>query len=170
VKAVQIEDDDLLDLGLGLSICSKAQVEEFLKFQDSEGTRRAYLTETAELAYGGGGEDGSWGLGLGKQTRGALLDTVSRCPSDVWWEPLAIFILLGLLVWSMVKVIVSVIVCACTIYRARGMVLWLLGAFWSLPFQMIISPVRWANEAATEVADRAAVNMESQPTWMRASR
>jgi hypothetical protein len=70
----------------------------------------------------------------------------------------------------MVKVIVSVIVCACTIYRARGMVLWLLGAFWSPPFQMIISPVRWANEAATEVADRAAVNMESQPTWMRASR
>jgi hypothetical protein len=36
--------------------------------------------------------------------------------------------------------------------------LWLLGAFWSL----IISPVRWANEAATEVADRGAVEMESQ--------
>jgi hypothetical protein len=40
--------------------------------------------------------------------------------------------------------------------------LWLLGAFWSLPFQLIISPVRWANEAAFEVADRVAVNMESQ--------
>jgi hypothetical protein len=40
--------------------------------------------------------------------------------------------------------------------------LWLLGAFWSLPFQLIISPVRWANKAATEVADRVAVDMESQ--------
>ncbi len=69
MKAVQIEDDNLLDLGLGLSIYSKAQVEEFLKFQDSGGTRQAYLTETAELSYGGGGEDGSWGLGLGKQAR-----------------------------------------------------------------------------------------------------
>jgi hypothetical protein len=49
------------------------------------------------------------------------------------------------------------IVHACTIYRARGMGLWLLGAFWSLPFQLIISPVRWANEA-----DRVAVDMESQ--------
>jgi hypothetical protein len=64
--------------------------------------------------------------------------------------------------WSIVKVIVSVIVRACTIYRARGMGLWLLGAFWSLPFQLIISPVRWANGAATEVADRVAVEMESQ--------
>jgi hypothetical protein len=76
--------------------------------------------------------------------------------------PVAVFILLGLLVWSIVKVVVSVIVRACTIYRARGMGLWLLGAFWILPFQLSISPVRWANEAGTEVADRVAVEMESQ--------
>jgi hypothetical protein len=43
VKAVQIEDVDMLDLGLGRSIYSKAQVEEFLKFQDSQVSRRAYL-------------------------------------------------------------------------------------------------------------------------------
>ncbi len=77
-------------------------------------------------------------------------------------EPLAIFILLGLLVWSMVKVILSVIVRACTIYRARGMGLWLLGAFWSLTFHLIISPVRWANEAPTEIAARVSLDMESQ--------
>ncbi len=35
VKPVDIEDEDVLDLGLGRSIYSKAQVEEFLKFQDS---------------------------------------------------------------------------------------------------------------------------------------
>ncbi len=54
------------------------------------------------------------------------------------------------------------IVRACAIYRARGMGLWLLGAFWSLPFQLIISPTRWANEAATEVADWVPVDIESQ--------
>jgi hypothetical protein len=64
--------------------------------------------------------------------------------------------------WSMGKVVISVIVRACTIYRARGMGLWLLDVFWSLPFQMIISPVRWANKAATEVMDRVAVDMESR--------
>jgi hypothetical protein len=62
----------------------------------------------------------------------------------------------------MVKVVISVIVRVCTIYRARGMGLWLLGAFWSLPFHLIISPVRWANKSATEVVDRVAVDMESQ--------
>jgi hypothetical protein len=76
--------------------------------------------------------------------------------------PVTFFILLVLLLWSVVKVIVSVIVRACTIYRARVMGLWILGAFWSLPFQLIISPVRWANEAATEVVDRVVVEMESQ--------
>jgi hypothetical protein len=60
------------------------------------------------------------------------------------------------------KLVISVIVRACTIYRARGMGLWLLDVFWSLPFQMIISPVRWANESATEVVDRVAVDMESR--------
>jgi hypothetical protein len=60
------------------------------------------------------------------------------------------------------KVIMLVIVQACTTYRPRGMGLWLLGAFWSLPFQLIITPVRWANEAATEVAEPVAVEMESQ--------
>jgi hypothetical protein len=65
VKPVQIEEEDMLDLSLGRSIYSKAQVEEFLKFQDSKGTWRAYLMETAELAYGGKARmgPGAWGWG-----------------------------------------------------------------------------------------------------------
>ncbi len=48
------------------------------------------------------------------------------------------------------------------VHRARGMGIWLLGALWSLPFQLIISPARWANEAASDVVDRVAVDMEAQ--------
>jgi hypothetical protein len=120
---------------------SASQGEEFLKFQDSQGTRRAYLTKTAELAYRGRSEDGSWGLGLGEWAKEALIDTVgwSLIPLYRLTGPIAIFIMLGLLAWSIVKVIVSVIIRACTIYRARGMGLLLLGAFWSLPFPLIIS-------------------------------
>jgi hypothetical protein len=163
VKPVNIDEEDVLDLGLGRSIYSEAQVEEFLKFHDSQGTRRAYLTETAELAYGERREDGSWGLGLGERAREALIDTVgwSLVPLYRLTGPVTVFILFGLLLWSIVKVIVSVIVRACTIYQARGMGLWLLGVFWSLPFQLIISPVRWASEAASEVADKVAVDMEA---------
>jgi hypothetical protein len=36
-----IEEEDVLDLGLERSIYFKAQVEEFLKFQDFQGTQRA---------------------------------------------------------------------------------------------------------------------------------
>jgi hypothetical protein len=55
-------EDDLLNLCLGWSIYSKTQVEELLKFQDSQGTMRAYVTETTKLAGGELSEDGSWGL------------------------------------------------------------------------------------------------------------
>jgi hypothetical protein len=86
-------------------------VEEFLKFQDSQGTRRAYLTETAELAYGRCGEDGSWGQGLGEWAKEALIDTVgwSLIPLYRLTGPIAIFIMLGLLVWSIVKITTTTI-------------------------------------------------------------
>jgi hypothetical protein len=151
-------------MGLGRSIYSKAQVKEFLKFQDSQGTRRAYLTETVELAYGGWGEDWFWGLKLGERARAALINTIGWSLGTLYWVvgPLAIFILLGILAWSMIQVRVTVIVRACTIYRARGAGLWLPGAFLSLPFQLIITPVRGSSKAATEVADQVAVAIECQ--------
>jgi hypothetical protein len=54
--------------------------------------------------------------------------------------------------------------------QSQGMGLWLSGAFWSLPFQLIITPIRWANEAATEAADRVAVEMESQAHMEKSKR
>jgi hypothetical protein len=38
-------------IGLGKSIYTKKQLDKFAVFQDSQGTRKAYLAETAELAY-----------------------------------------------------------------------------------------------------------------------
>jgi hypothetical protein len=51
-------------------------VEEFLRFQDSHGTRRAYLIEKAERAYGGRSKNGAWGFGMGERARDALIDAV----------------------------------------------------------------------------------------------
>jgi hypothetical protein len=36
------------------------------------------------------------------------------------------------------------------------------GAFWNLPFQLIIRLVRWVSEAAIDTADRMAIDMEYQ--------
>jgi hypothetical protein len=47
VDPVKISDVNDLDLGLGRSIYSKEQMEDFALFQDSQNTRRAYLAEAA---------------------------------------------------------------------------------------------------------------------------
>jgi hypothetical protein len=48
---VRIEGLRMNDIGLGKSTFSKKKLDEFAAFQDSQGTRRVYLAETAELAY-----------------------------------------------------------------------------------------------------------------------
>ncbi len=51
-NAVKIDEADLPDLGIGRSVYSKAQAEEFLKFQNFQETRQAYLTETRSWPMG----------------------------------------------------------------------------------------------------------------------
>ena len=63
---------------------------------------------------------------------------------------------------SLLRILVTVILRAVAIFRARGAGVWLLGALWSLPFQLLISPVRWASNAAADIADRVGTEMECQ--------
>jgi hypothetical protein len=65
VDEVKIDLVNMNNIKLDKSIYTKKQLEEFAAFQDSQGTRKAYLAETAELAYLGRNEKGEWGLALG---------------------------------------------------------------------------------------------------------
>jgi hypothetical protein len=56
-----------MTLGWAKSIYTKKKLDEFATFQDSQRTRRAYLAETAELAYIIRNERGEWVLALGAQ-------------------------------------------------------------------------------------------------------
>jgi hypothetical protein len=56
VDEVRIDPVQVSDIGLGKSIYTQAQLDEFARFQDSQGTRKAYLAETAEMAYIGRNE------------------------------------------------------------------------------------------------------------------
>ncbi len=159
MEAVNIDEEDLLDLGLGRSIYSKEQVEEFLRFQDSQGTRKAYLAETAELAYSGRSSDGTWGLGMGERARAAIIDAVglSLVPLYSIVGPTAVTLLFLMFFWGVVRLVFTIIMRAIAIYRARGAGLWILGAFWSLPFQLLITPFSWIGypAAALEELDRS---------------
>jgi hypothetical protein len=73
---VRIESVEMNDIGLGKSIYTKNQLDEFAVFQDSQGTRKAYLAETAELAYMGRNEKGEWGHALAAQAQLSLIELV----------------------------------------------------------------------------------------------
>jgi hypothetical protein len=154
----------LLDLGLGRSIYSTEQVEEFLWCQDSKGTKKAYLAETEVMAYSSWTEDGTWGLWMEERAKAAIIDTMglSFIPLYRIVGPLAISILFLMFIWGLVRLVVTVIMQAIAIYRTRGAGLWMLGAFWSLPFQLIIMPFRWVGGTPADVADWVGTEMECQ--------
>ena len=74
MKPIAIDDIKVMNLGLGRSIYSPAQLEEFARFQESQGTRRAFLAESAEKAYNSSG--GQWGSGLSDLATESLIDAV----------------------------------------------------------------------------------------------
>jgi hypothetical protein len=65
-----------VNIGLGKSIYTKKKLEKLAAFQDSQGMRKAYLAETAELAYMGRNENGEWGLAPGAQAQLSLVNLV----------------------------------------------------------------------------------------------
>ncbi len=73
VDEVRIDPVQVSDIGLGKSIYTQEQLDEFARFQDSQGTRKAYLAETAEMAYIGRNERGEWGLAPSTAAQGSLL-------------------------------------------------------------------------------------------------
>ena len=75
MKPIAIDDIKVINLGLGRSIYSPAQLEEFARFQESQGTRRAFLAESAERAYNSR-VGGQWGSGLSDLATAHLIDAV----------------------------------------------------------------------------------------------
>jgi hypothetical protein len=98
------------NIGLGKSIYMKEQLEEFARFQDSQGTRKAYLAETAEIAYIGRNEKGEWGLALGSAAQLSLIDLVgiNFFPLYRVIGPMIFFLSLLLLVWGGLRLVVTV--------------------------------------------------------------
>jgi hypothetical protein len=62
-KPITIDDIKVMNLGLGRSIYSPAQLEEFACYQGSQETRRAFFAENAERAYNSR-SGGQWGSGM----------------------------------------------------------------------------------------------------------
>jgi hypothetical protein len=148
---------------LGKSIYTKEQLEEFARFQDSQGTRKAYLAEIAEMAYTGRNEKGEWGLALSSAAQGSLIDIVgaSFFPLYRVVGPM-IFLSLMLLVWGGLQLMVTVLLRVIIIVRCKGCGIWVLTALWGTLFQLAISPYSRVDAAMESVGVRVGQMMETE--------
>ena len=167
---VKIVDVDILGLGLGKSIYSKEQMEEVTQFQDSQNTRRAYLAETAEIAYSGR-SGGEWGLGLTDLAKDQIANAVGYhlIPLYRLVGPTAIIIIFIMFIVGGVRMLVDILVRAIVIARVRGCGFWLFGALWDTAFQVAVSPIRWAARKGREGAGRIKNQMEARAAYSGAS-
>jgi hypothetical protein len=134
---------------------SKEQMEEFVLFKDSQNTRRAYLAETAELAYLGK-SGGEWGLGLTDHTQDQIVNAVGYqlIPLYRLIGPAAVIVILVMFILGMVRMLLDILVRAIVIARVRGCGFWMFGALWDTTFQVAVSSIPWAVEKGREGAGR----------------
>jgi hypothetical protein len=154
------------DIGLGKSIYTQQQLDEFARFQDSQGTRKAYLAETAEMAYIGRNARGEWGLALSTAAQGSLIDIVGAnfFPLYRVVGPMNFFLSLFLLVWGGLRLVITVLARVIVIVRCKGCGLWVLTALWGTLFQLEISPFSWMDAAMEGVGESVGEMMETEAT------
>jgi hypothetical protein len=154
VDEVRIDPVEVNDIGLGKSIYTKEQLVEFARFQDSQGTRKAYLAETAELAYTGRTGNGEWGLALSAAAPGSLIDIVGASFFPLYGVvgPMIFFLSLMLLVWGAFRLLMTVLIRVIVIVRCKGCGIWVMTALWGSLFQLAISPFSWMDAAVPDTA------------------
>ncbi len=121
MKPFAIDDVKVLDLGLGRSIYSPEQLEEFARFQESQGTRRAFLAESAKRAYNTR-VGGQWGSGLSDLATAHLIDAVGYhlVPMYRFIGPAATIALIVLFLVGIVRMLLDIVVMAVAIAKVRG--------------------------------------------------
>jgi hypothetical protein len=152
-----------MNLGVGRSIYSPEQLEEFKRFQESQGTRRAFLADSAERAYNSrvGNE---WGSGLSGIATDSLIDAVGNhlVPMYRVIGPTAAVALLILFLVGVSRMLADIIIRAVAIARVRGCGWWLIGAFWGTLFHIAVAPVQWAMEKGHIVGRNIGYQMDAE--------
>jgi hypothetical protein len=154
------------NIGLGKSIYTREQLGEFARFQDNQGTWKAYLAETAEIAYMGRKKKGEWRLALRSAAQTSLVDLVGMnfFPLYKVVGPMIFFLSLLLMVWGGLRLIVTVFLRVAIILRYRGCGVWVLTAFWGTLFQLAVSPFNWIDGVIEDVGRRVGVMLDSEGT------
>ncbi len=100
-----------MNLGLGRSIYSPAQLEEFACYQESQWRRRAFLAESAERAFNSR-SGGQWGSGLSDLATESLIDAIGYhlVPMYRVIRPTAAVALLVLFLVSILRMLLEIVI------------------------------------------------------------
>jgi hypothetical protein len=156
IGAVEIQQEEPEPWGLGRSIYSEAQLAAFAEFQQAAAVRAAYVADVSELAYSRRGPDGEWGLALGPRATEAILDIVglSFVPLYRFLGPVSMIVILVLFFVGISRLVFTILFRAIVLGRTRGCGFWVFGAFLGCAYQLLISPIQWADKKGQEMAQR----------------
>ena len=162
VSQVEVIEDEKLPWGLGRSLYTPEQLEDFYNFQQAQAVRSAFVADQAEAAFQDRGPSGEWGLGLGQGAKQSLLHLVGSSFIPLYWlvGPVATTVIFVMFFLGMARVIVTILLRTLVIARARGCGLWILSAPFSTLYHLALSPFIWVDNAAKTVADRVQKAME----------
>ncbi len=163
MKPIAINDIQVMNLGLGRSIYSPGKLEELARFQESQETRRAFLTESAERAYNSQA-GGQWGSGLSDLATESLIDAVGYhlVPMYRVIGPTAAVALLVLFLVGILRMLLDIVIRAIAIARVHGCGWWLMGAFWGTLFQVAVAPVQWAMAKGLTIGKTVSYQMTAE--------
>lgn len=120
------------------------------------------------MAFQSKNERGEWGLALSEHAKSMMLDTIGTnfIPLYRFLGPISITIILILFVIGLIRILGTFVFRVLVLVRLHGCGVWVLGAVWGALFQILISPIRWADKAAKEVADRVEEHVNAPSTTL----
>jgi hypothetical protein len=156
IAEMEIDDEPLPKWGLGRSIYSPEQLEAFHEFQMSTAVRAAYVADTSELAFQRRSADGQWGLALGQHAQEAIIDMIglSFIPLYRIIGPASMIVIFILFFVGMTRIIITILFRVIVLGRTRGCGYWIMAAFFGCVYQVVISPLQWADNTAKHIAEK----------------
>ena len=150
-------DEPTMQLGLRRSIYTDNQMKEFYAFQNAVGARNAFLADQTRSG-------GDWGLSLGDRAKEMMLDHVgwSFIPLYPLFGPLSILFILIIFVVGLVRLIATLLVRTIIITKKKGCGVWIFAAVWGTLYQLIITPIRWADNTAGRMAKDVELRMNQE--------
>lgn len=164
-KDVAIDGDMSPTDGLGMSIYTESQRQEYLSYQESILTRQAYWAEAASNAFNSRSSDGSWGLPFSGKTMDSLLGVVGTAfvPLYLVFGSLAPIVLLIMTISAVAEGACRIVVRAIFLVRTRGFGIWILGAFWGVLYHIIMAPVFLGAKIGAYVGEGTSSMMATAP-------